>query len=60
MKKQPTLHDDHNTNAAPIADKPAIASTFKLSLHVDLKQITVTIQSDHQSPNQPSPSLRID
>ncbi|MGA9779662.1 MAG: hypothetical protein WBS33_15450, partial [Verrucomicrobiia bacterium] len=34
----------------PSQSNPSVASTIKLGLDVDLKQITVTVQCDHQHP----------
>jgi transposase len=50
MKNNTTLHDEKNTNAPKLQDKSGVGSVLKLGLDVDLKQITVTVQSAHQTP----------
>lgn len=46
----PTLHDQNITPQNPPPGNARAGAILKLGLDVDLQQITVTVQSDHQTP----------
>jgi len=50
MKSNTTFHDLNITTQNPIRSNATLRPVLKLGLDVDLKQITVTIQADHQMP----------
>jgi transposase len=59
MKTNDQTHHDMNTSTQnPPQGNPAIKSVIKLGLDVDLQQITVTAQYDHQHP-KPAQSFTV-
>ena len=44
------MHDMNTTTQNPPQGNPTMHPMLKLGLDVDLQQITVTVQSDHQHP----------
>src|SRR3974390_3103163 len=56
-KNQP-IHDMNTSTQNPPQGNPAIKSFIKLGLDVDLQQITVTTQYDHQHP-KPAQSFTV-
>ena len=52
------IHDMNNTTQIAPQDNSQVKSILKLGLDVDLKQITVTVQSDHQHP-KPAQSFSV-
>jgi hypothetical protein len=48
--KNQTIHDMNTTTQNQPRSNPPVTSVLKLVPHMDLKQITVTIQTGHQHP----------
>jgi transposase len=52
------IHGMNNTTQITTQDNPQVKSILKLGLDVDLRQITVTVQHDHQHP-KPAQSFNV-